>query len=92
MSYTKLIANEGVRDMQTIKVDPTITLTFDRTSESNILPLVSQLFINNITGRLHGTKINCTEHSLGILQKEIYIIDTDNGKHHIVCNTFYIVI
>ena len=88
MFYTKLIANKGVRDMQTIQVDPTITLTFDRISESNILPLVFQLFINNITGRLNGTKINCTEHSLGILQKEIYIIDTDNSKHHIVCKDF----
>ena len=34
--------------MQTVQVDPTVTLTFDRrTSESNILPLVSQLSINN---------------------------------------------
>ena len=94
MFYTKLIANEGVRDMQTVQVDPTVTLTFDRTSESNILPLVSQLTINNITGRLNETKINRTEHSLGntILQKEIYIIDTNNSKHRIICNTFYIAI
>ena len=51
--------------MQTVQVDPTVTLTFDRTSESNILPLVSQLSINNITRHLNGTTIHCTERSLG---------------------------
>ena len=85
MFYTKLIANEGVRDMQTVRVDPIVTLTFDRTSESNILPLVSQLSINNITGHLNGTTINCTEHSMGniILQRKIHIIDIANSKQHV---------
>ena len=87
--YTKLIANEGVRDMQTVQVDPPVTLTFDRTSESNILPLVSQLTINNITRHLNGTTINCTEHSLGniIIQEEIHTINTDNSKHPIIIMT-----
>ena len=84
--------------MQTIQVDPTVTPTFDRTSESNILLLVSQLSVKHITGHLNGTKVNCTEHTLGniILQKEIHIIDTNNSKlnlkHHTICNTFYIAI
>ena len=65
MFYTKIVANEGVRDVQTVQVHPTVTLTFDRTSESNILPLVSQLSINNITRHLNGTTINCTERSVG---------------------------
>ena len=69
--------------MQTVQIDPTVTLTFDRTSESNILPLVSHLSINSITSHLNGTTINCTEHSMGniILQREIHITDTSRSMY-----------
>ena len=87
MFYTILTANEGVRDVQTVQIDSTVILTFDCISESlsNILPLVSQLSINNLTGHLNGTTINCTEHSIGniILQREIHIIDIANSKQHV---------
>ena len=86
MTYSKLIANEGVNEMVSMQVDSMITLTFERISESGTLPLVSQLTINNAAGRLNGTMINCTEHSLDniIQQRVIHTINTEaNNSEHL---------
>ena len=54
-SYSKLYAYEGARDTSSVEVDAMVTLTFDRTSESEVFPLISQLSINNVTTHLNGT-------------------------------------
>ena len=85
-SYRRLHANEGLREVTRERVDSMATLSFVRISDSGVLPLVSQLSINNATITLNGTMINCTEISLThqrniTLQRIIHIIDGDNGKY-----------
>ena len=87
-SYSKLYAYEGARDTSSVEVDAMVTLTFDRTSESEVFPLISQLSVNNVTIHLNGTMINCTERTLRniILQKTIHIIDT--GEYILIICTW----
>ena len=83
-SYSRLHANEGVREVTHEVVDAMVTLTFVRISESGVFPLVSQLSISNAATSLNGTMINCTEYSLRnvILQREIHIISSINRKYY----------
>ena len=84
-SYSRLHANEGIREVTNEVVDAMVTLTFMRISEPGVFPLVSQLSINNAATSLNGTMINCTEHSLRniILQRTIHIINGSNRKYHV---------
>ena len=80
-SYSKFYAYTGVRDPVSFEIDSMVNLSFDRISESGVLPLISQLSITNVAAHLNGTMINCTEHSLEldsniILQTVVSIINT----------------
>ena len=83
-AYPKLFSKNGVRDPKTVEIESIVTLSFDRTSESGNLPLVSQLAINTVTVNLNGTRINCTERNNNnnnlIIQIVIHIINSDFGK------------
>ena len=60
-----------------------VTLSFNHTSESGELPLVSQLSIDDVSMNLNETRINCTERNDDnniIIQTVIHIIDNDFGK------------
>ena len=60
-TYPKLFSKVGVRDNITVEIESMVTLSFNRTSESGDLPLVSQLSITNVSVNLNETRINCTE-------------------------------
>ena len=80
----KLYSVNGVRDTKIVEIKSMVTLSFNRTSESGDLPLVSQLSINNVSMNLNETRINCTERTNDnnniIIQTVIHIIDSDFGK------------
>ena len=80
----KLYSINGVRDTKTVEIEHMVTLSFNRTSESGDLPLVSQLSINNVSVNLNETRINCTalnnENNNLIIQTVIHIINSDFGK------------
>ena len=82
--YPKAYSKNGRRDTVLHEIESMVTLTFDRTSESRSLPLVSQLSINNVSVNLNKTRINCTERNLDnnsiIMQAIIHIISNDFGK------------
>lgn len=92
MSYSKIHAYQGIREVTHTEVDPMVTLTFERISESDTLPLVSQLSINNIAALLNETMITCTEQSLRNikLRRAIHIIDTTHGMHKLNLNIYII--
>ena len=82
-TYSKLYSKNGLRDTTSHVIEPMVTLIFDRTSESGSLPLVSQLYINNVPVNLNGTRINCTERNQdinNIVQTIIQIINSEFGK------------
>ena len=83
-TYCKLFSKDGVRDPKTVEIEYIVVLSFNRTSESGDLPLVSQLAINNVSVNLNGTRINCTarndENNNLIIQTVIHIIKSDKGK------------
>jgi hypothetical protein len=82
-TYSKLYSKDGVRDPVEFEIELMVTLSFDRTSESGSLPLVSLLSINNVSMKLNETRINCTESSNDnniIIQTVIHIINSDFGK------------
>ena len=82
--YHKLYSKNGIRDPTTDEIEYMVTLSFDRTSESGDLPLVSQLSISNVSLNLNETRINCTERNNDnnnlIIQTVIHIINSDFGK------------
>ena len=81
----KLYSINGVRNTKTFEIESMITLSFNRSSESGDLPLVSQLSINNVSVNLNETRINCTEQDEDnndniIILTVIHIINSDFGK------------
>ena len=83
-TYSKSYSISGVRDPVSYEIEPIITLFLNRISEQEVLPLISQLSINNVSVNLNGTRINCTERSdnklLSIMQTIIHIINSNFGK------------
>jgi hypothetical protein len=83
-TYSKLYSKDGIRDPKEFEIESMVTLSFDRTSESGNLPLVSQISINNVSVNLNETRINCIErindNIIIIIQTVIHIINSDFGK------------
>ena len=85
-SYSKFYSYTGLRDPISYEIEPMVTLSFDRISESGVLPLISQLSINNVSVNLNRTRINCTERTLdnilllSNMQTIIHIINSDFGE------------
>ena len=84
-SHSQFYSYTGLRD-PTYEIEPMVALSFDRISESGVLPLISQLSINNVSVNLIRTKINCTEHTsdniliLSNMQTTIHIINSNFGE------------
>ena len=85
-SYSKFYSYTGLRDPISYEIEPMVTLSLDRISELGVLPLISQLSINNMSVNLNRTRINCTERTsdniliLSNMQTTIHIINSNFGE------------
>ena len=83
--HNKSYSYTGLRDPISYEIEPMVSLSFDRISESEVLPLISQLSINNVSVNLNRTRINCTERTsdnmlLSNMQITIHIINSNFGE------------
>ena len=64
MTYESAIQSTGpigVLNPQPLTINSTTIFTFSRLSNSNDLPLISRVIINNVSKGLNGVEINCTD-------------------------------